>query len=285
LYRDKIPWSDSNYTLLNISEALKISDKFDIIHNHASFITYYFEPFIKKPIVHTLHSVLSAQQKYKQCYRMLKKYKKNYFVSISNSQRKVPELNYVRTVYNGICVNKFPFNASPEDYLIWVGRIKHNKGTAEAIKVAKKLGKKLLLIGKIDYVDEDYYKAKVKPHIDGKQIVYLGEMNRFKSAEYVKNAIALLNPINWREPFGLVMTEAMACGTPVIAFNRGSVPEIVVDNKTGFIVNNIKEMVAAVKKIDKIKRADCRTHVEKKFDAERMVDGYVEVYKKILREN
>ena len=105
-------------------------------------------------------------------------------------------MNYIRTVYNGICVNKFPFNASPKDYLIWVGRICHIKGTAEAIKVAKILGKKLLLIGKIDYVDEEYYKAKVKPHIDGKQIVYLGELNRFKSAEYVKNAIALLNPIN-----------------------------------------------------------------------------------------
>jgi len=280
--RDKIPEEDNNlYLLLNIAEALKTADNYDIIHDHNYYNTHFFESFIKKPIIHTLHLELPAKDKFPQRYNILIKYRKSHFVSISNSQRTIPQLNYVKTIYNGIDVKKFPFNKNPKDYLIWVGKICKIKGTAEAIRVAKKTGKKLLLIGKI--FEKEYFMNKIKPHIDGKKILYLGEMNRYKAANYVKNAIALLNPINWSEPFGLVMIESMACGTPVIAFNRGSVPELIVDGKTGFIVNNVNQMAKAVKKVDKINRTDCRDHVEKKFNVEKMVDEYIEVYKQILK--
>lgn len=193
-------------------------------------------------------------------------------ITISNAQRgQFPDLNYLATVYNGIDVRKYAFNATPSDYLLMVGTIGRHKNQAAAIRVAKKLGTKLVLAGKIR--DQDYFE-ELKKDIDGQQIKWVGELAFDQKLELYQQAKAFLFPILWDEPFGLVMIEAMSCGTPVIAFGNGAVPEVVVDGKTGFVVDNEEGMIEAIGKIDQIKREDCRKHVEENFTVEKMVDSY-----------
>lgn len=281
LYRDKIPWTNKDYSILNASIACKAAKDFDIVHSH-SIYPVMFSKLIKTPIVTTLHGPLPIENERSGRQSIYKEFKDSNFVSISNSQRRLPFLNYTGTVYNGIDINKYIFNDEPKKYLLWMGRVSDKKGTVEAIKVAKKLKMKLILAGKLDYIDMPYYNKKVKPLLDTKNIRYLGEVSEKQKIDLYRNAYALLMPIKWQEPFGLVMTEAMACGTPVIAFNRASVPEIIVHNKTGFIVNNISQMVKAVKKIDNIDRKACRKHVQKNFTVDTMVENYIKIYKKVL---
>jgi glycosyltransferase involved in cell wall biosynthesis len=180
-------------------------------------------------------------------------------------------------------VKTFEFNPQPKDYLFFLGRISPEKGPLKAIKAAKLAKKRLLIAAKIDPVDKEYFQKKVKPLLDGRQIKYIGEVGKKRKVQLLKNALALLAPIQWEEPFGLFMTEAMACGTPVIAFKRGSVPEIVKNGKTGFVVKNIQEMVRAIKKINQIDRKKCRERVIKKFSVEVMTTGYEKVYYKLLK--
>lgn len=204
-----------------------------------------------------------------------------YYISISDSQRKpAPNLNYAATIYNGINLNDFPFSDKHDDYLLFLGRIQPEKGVAEAVQVARMTNEKLLIIG--PPVTGQYWDEKIVPYLNDK-IQYLGFVPHEKLFKYYQRAKATLVPIQWEEPFGLVLTESMACGTPVIAFERGSVPEIVIDGKTGFIIkdNNLEAMAEVVKKIDKIKRADCRTHIEQNFSIERMIDRYEEIFSKI----
>mgnify|MGYP001599404096 CR=1 FL=1 len=206
-----------------------------------------------------------------------------HYISISDAQRKpAPDLNYAATIYNGVDLETFPFSAKHEDYLLFIGRLQPEKGLAEAVQVAKMTGEKLLIVG--PPVTGEYWDKKVAPYLNEK-IQYVGYAPREKLFEYYQRAKATLAPIQWEEPFGLILTESMACGTPVVAFERGSVPEIVADGKTGFIIkdNNLEAMADAVKKIDKIKRADCRKHIEKNFSIQRMVDGYEEVFLEINR--
>ena len=254
--------------------------KADIIHNHLGWRLFPFLPLIKAPVITTLHGPLDV--KYQQM--VYGRFKKENYVSISNSQRKpFPSLNYVANVYNGIEVEKFPFSGKPGNYLAFLGRMSPEKGPVQAIEVAKKTGIKLKMAAKVDAVDTEFFETKVKPLIDNNQIEFLGEVGHKAKTELLKNALALLTPIQWQEPFGLYFIEAMACGTPVIALNKGSVPEIVEDGKTGFIANNTKEMARAVKNINKINRQDCRKRVEKYFSSEKMADGYEKVYYKILK--
>ncbi len=187
-----------------------------------------------------------------------------------------------------IAISSFVFNNAPNDYLVWLGRVTPVKGTLEAIQAAKKAKMKLILAGKIDWAsaeDIKYCEEKIKPEIDGKQVSYLGELGDKEKIELLRNAKALLNPINWNEPFGLVTIEAMACGTPVIAFDHGPIREQVIGGKTGFIVKNVDEMAEAVGKIDKINRKKCYEHSNKYFSVERMAEGYEEVYRKVINTN
>lgn len=291
LYRDGVPWTNPLYPLLHLTNAFDKADQFDIIHTHFNtrqdYVSLALAGCIKTPTIFTIHFVMPSEGDKEKRDRLwlLKKYKNRNFVTISNSQQKLNFLNYAGTVYNGLDFSEFKFNPRPQEYIAWLGRFCHNKGTAEAIAVAKKTGMKLIMGGKIDWANEEYmkyYNEKVKPEIDGKQIVYLGELGDKEKIELLRNAKVLLNPINWSEPFGLVTIEAMACGTPVIAFDRGPIREQIIEAKTGYIVRNIDEMAKAVGKIDKIDRAFCRDHAVKNFSAKAMAEGYEEVYKKVI---
>ena len=256
----------------------------DLIHNHLGWRFLPFADLIKKPVLTTLHGPLNIS--YQQF--VYKKFKNFPFVSISNSQRKfLPSLNFVATVYNGIDLKIHNFNPSikKENYLAFLGRMSPEKGPLEAIQIAKLAKRPLKMAAKIDVVDKSYFETKIKPLIDGKEIQYLGEISQKEKVKFLQKAIALLAPLQWEEPFGLYMAEAMACGTPVIAFNRGSAKELIKDEKTGFIVKNVKEAALALKKINQIQPKDCRQWVEKNFSKEKMVENYEKVYLKILKSN
>lgn len=203
-------------------------------------------------------------------------------ITISNAQRKeFPNLNYLATVYNGVEVDKFTFNLTPSDYLLMMGTIGRHKNQGEVIKVAKELRMKLILAGKIR--DQDYFE-ELKKDIDGEQIKYIGEIGFSEKIKLYQNAKAFIFPILWEEPFGLVMIEAMSCGTPVIAFNHGAVSEVVKDGLTGYVVENHSQMIEAIKKIDSIDREVCRKHVEENFNVSKMIDGYEKALQKLISE-
>jgi glycosyltransferase involved in cell wall biosynthesis len=196
----------------------------------------------------------------------------------------MPNLNVVATVYNGIDLNAFSYGPTSEDYLLWLGRVCDDKGTREAIEVAKMVGTRLCLAGKLDIHNPAYmayYEREVVPHVDGDRVIFLGEVDQRYAAKLLRGAKALLNPIKWPEPFGLVMAEAMACGTPVIAFPNGSAPELVSHGETGFLVRDTEEMVDAVVRLDQIDRLACRQHVERFLSADTMVQAYESIYQRL----
>jgi glycosyltransferase involved in cell wall biosynthesis len=192
----------------------------------------------------------------------------------------------VATVYNGIDVNTYEFNPHPSEppYLAFLGRLSPEKGPHLAIEIAKRSGWRLKMAGKVDVVDRDYFEREIKPQIDGKQIEYLGEAAHSQKCELMANAVATLFPITWREPFGLVMIESMATGTPVIAMELGSTPEVIDHGKTGFLCHSVEECMAAIDKAAQLNRYACREHVCNHFSVERMTDGYEAVYQQILTE-
>ncbi|MFZ2970292.1 MAG: glycosyltransferase, partial [Minisyncoccia bacterium] len=179
-------------------------------------------------------------------------------------------------------IKDFTFNPKPKNYFAWLGRIHYGKGMWEAVHASKETKSNLIAAGNITCESDEKYFKTVEPMIDGKKRKYIGEVGPKEKNKLLRGAKALLFPIRWEEPFGLVMAEAMACGTPVIAFRRGSVPEIVKHGVTGFVVEDEKGLIEAIKNISKINRAECRKHVEKHFTIERMVDAYEEVYVKII---
>ena len=254
--------------------------KFDIIHNH---INWRFLPFISllnsTPMVTTLHGSLDSD--YQQfVYNAVPN--KNY-VSISNNQRQpMPQLNFICNIYHGIQINKFAFNSKKGNYVAFLGRMSPEKGPLQAIRAAKKAKIPLIMAAKVDLADKEYFRKKIKPLIDGKSVKFIGEVNHRGKVKLLRNAAALLCLIQWEEPFGLVMIEALACGTPVIANNRGSVPELIQKGKTGFIVKNINEAVKAIHSIDRIDRYDCRRSAEEKFSVEKMAEEYEKIYYKLL---
>lgn len=262
---------------LHISNLMEQADKFDLIHNNFDFLPLSYSRLIKTPIVTTIHGFSSSK-----IIPVYKKYNSTgFYVSISNSDRS-PELNYTATVYNGINNNDFSFCNEPEDYLIFFGRIHPDKGVYESIQIAKKSKRKLIISGIIQ--DQKYFEQKVKPYINDNDIVYVGNSGPDKRNRLLGGASAILHPISFDEPFGLSVVEAMFCGTPVIAFKRGSMPELILDGKTGFLVNNIEQAVEAVNDIKMINRNDCREWATSKFSRQKMIEGYLEVYQKILRE-
>lgn len=270
------------FKYVGIGKVLKIlaGEKFDVIHNHIGWRMLMFGGLLEQPMVTTLHGPMDIYYQ-KEIFEM---FNGANLISISLSQRKpMPRLNYAANVYNGIDMKIFPFNENPQDYFAFLARMSPEKGPVEAIKIAKKAGVKLIMAAKVDASDKDYFENKVKPLIDGKQIKFIGEVNHKKKVNLLKDARALIAPIQWEEPFGLFFIEAMACGAPVITMRRGSVPEIVLDNKTGFICRTVDEAARRVKEIHKIDRRTCREHVEKNFSAEKMTEGYLEAYKKVLK--
>jgi glycosyltransferase involved in cell wall biosynthesis len=263
-YRQGIPWTNFLYPLYHISEVFERAHEFDIIHMHINTRQDYgslvYAGMVKTPTLFTIHFVLPLQKRMlieKIGLMFLKKYKDLNYNSISKAQQTLDFLNYVAVVHNGLDFSKFPLYEKPGNDLVWIGRITKDKGTREAIEVAKKSHTKLILAGKIDKLYEDdhyYYKKYIEKHIDGKQIKYIGEVNDAQKIKLLKKAKAVLMPIMWNEPFGLVPIEAMAAGVPVIAFDKGPMRELIIDGKTGFIVKNIKEMAEAIKKVDSLDR-------------------------------
>lgn len=254
-----------------------LEGKFDVVHIHPVDRALPFGYAVRNvPVVYTLHDPIYPWRA--EIFKMFSSPNQHY-VSISDAQRvPAPNLNYAATIYNGEPVKEIPFSANEGTYLLFVGRITPEKGVAEAVEVARKTGEELLVLG--PPVTGDYWDKRIKPYLGGK-IQHIGVVPRSDLYTYYKNAKATLVPIQWEEPFGLVMTESMATGTPVIAFRRGSVPEVVEDSKTGFIVDTVQEMAAAVKNIGKIDRKACRARVEKHFSVEHMVDGYEKVFLKL----
>lgn len=264
------------YECLHIANCFEQADRFDLIHNQFDFLPLSYSKLIKTPVLTTIHGFSSPK-----ILPVYKKYNdRAWYVSISNADRS-PELDYVATVYHGIDIESFTYNPSPsQEYLIYFGRIHHDKGTAEAIEIAKRCKMRLVIAGIIQ--DESYYDTCIKPQLRKGVVEYVGSAEPAKRNELLGNAIALLHPINFNEPFGLSVVESMACGTPVIAFNKGSMPEILTDGRTGRLVNSIEEAVESVKNIHLIDRAACRNDVEKRFTKSVMTENYLKVYRQII---
>lgn len=253
----------------------------DIVHNHAGYSGVAFASFATMPVLTTLHGGFTDLN-----LPFFRAFKDSvYYSSVSDEQRRpCPDLNYMATIYNAIDVDSYPFTAEKKDFFVTIGRVTALKGTAVAVEVAKKAGVKLLLAGKIDPGrDMRYFTEKVEPGIDGRQIRWLGEVSEEEKRQLYRDAKGFIFPLQWREPFGLVMVEAMATGTPVIAFPYGAVPEIVADGKTGFLVDTVDEMAEAVRKVDQIDQYECRRHVEEHFSVRRMTDDYLALYEEIVK--
>ncbi len=260
---------------LHISEVFEHASEFDIIHNHFDFLPLTYSALVKTPVLTTIHGfsspkILPAYKKYNG---------KTFYVAISNADRS-PELNYLTTIHHGIDLESFTFQEKPEDYLLSFGRIHPDKGTKEAIEIARRAKLRLIIAGIIQ--DKQYFHGEVEPFVDGDQVSYVGSVGPEQRNKLLGGALALLHPIQFEEPFGLSVVEAMACGTPVIAFRRGSMAELIDEGETGFLVHTIEEAVEALKKIDSIDRKACRHRVEQHFTADRMVDDYVRAYARIL---
>jgi len=203
-------------------------------------------------------------------------------VSISYAQRRpVPWLNWVGNVYHGLPENLYKFHPKPGKYLAFLGRISPEKRPDRAIEIAQRAGMKLLMAAKVDKADRDYYEGKIKPLLKSPWVEFIGEIGEKEKDQFLGEAYALLFPIDWPEPFGLVMIEAMACGTPVIAWKNGSVPEVIDPGKTGLMVESIDEAVAAVEKVGEINRLTCRRIFEERFSVSRMARDYSCIYEKL----
>lgn len=261
---------------LHISHLMEQSQQFDLIHNHFDFLPLTYSGLIKTPMVTTIHGFSSSK-----ILPVYKKYNKNgFYVSISESDRH-PSLDYSATVYNGLNSNEFTFQKVPKEYLLYFGRIHPEKGAHESIMIAKKSGRKLIISGLIQ--DQEYFDSKVKPFIND-DIVFVGNSGPEQRDRLMGEAFALLHPISFEEPFGLSVAEAMMCGTPVIAFNLGSMPELIKHGKTGFLVNTIEEAVMAVDSLNTIDREACRDWALSAFSMEKMTSAYLSLYEDILKE-
>jgi glycosyltransferase involved in cell wall biosynthesis len=260
---------------LHISELFEHADAYDLIHNHFDFLPLTYTGQTTTPVVTTIHGFSSPG-----ILPVYKKYNgKVFYVSISDADRS-PELDYIKTIHHGIDIQQFDFQPAPDDYLLFFGRIHPDKGTREALDIARACRKKLILAGIIQ--DQAYYDQYVASRIDNDRVVYIGSVGPAERNRLLGNARALLHPIQFNEPFGLSVIESMACGTPVIAFSKGSMPELVETGKSGFLVNNVDEAIEAVARIEDIDRAYCRRRVERHFTIDRMIDDYMQVYETVL---
>ncbi len=279
LREQEIPWHDWFWNNFNHSLAFEREKDFDIFHCHWNILGAFFQRFIKKPVLHTLHNTPRSSDHRWKIFEHYKKELNVVFLSKNQQRRSPVRFKKEWVIYNGIDISKFRYKEKAENFLLWVGRICPDKAPDIAVRVAEKTGMNLILAGQLQPMYEEYFKKEIKPRLS-KKIKYIGELTQKELISLYGKALALLYPARWQEPFGLIVVESMASGTPVIASKKGSLPEID-SKKTGFVVKDIPEMVKAVKSIDKIKRKDCRERAEKYFGYQRMVDNYEKVYYKI----
>jgi glycosyltransferase involved in cell wall biosynthesis len=259
---------------IHVAHALRRSGEFDLVHNHLDWLPLAFSQHCAAPMLTTVHGfsgphILPAYRKADSSY-----------VSISDSDRS-PDLDYVATVYHGVDLEALPFDPAGGDDLVVFGRIHPDKGTHEAIEIARRAGRRLTVCGIVQ--DERYYRELVEPHIDGDRVTYLGSVGPADRGRILGGSAALLHPIAFAEPFGLSVVESMACGTPVIAYRKGSMPEVIDEGVTGRLVDDVTGAVAAVRAIDHIDRGNCRVRARERFGQDRMVDDYLRVYRKVIR--
>ncbi len=275
------PWEDDPqrdakvWECLHIAHCFERASEFDLIHNHFDFLPLTFSRLVDTPLVTTIHGFSSP--------RILPVYveyaDRSFYVSISDADR-APELPYMATVHHGVDLTELSFRETPGEDLVFFGRIHPDKGAGEAIEIARGAGRRLVMAGIIQ--DQAYFAANVEPHLDGHSVSYAGPVGPEERDRLLGAAAALLHPIRFDEPFGLSVVEAMACGTPVIAFRRGSMPEVVRHGVTGFLVETVEEAVAAVARLGELERRACRRWVGERFSQRRMVHDYLEVYERIL---
>jgi len=274
-YEERKDMDAKVWECLHVAHCFEQADQFDIIHNQFDFLPLSYSKLTDTPVITTIHGFSSPK-----ILPVYQQYNHNtHYVSISNANRS-PDLDYIATIYHGIDTDQFSFHPESEGYLLFYGRIHQDKGTKEAIKIAKALNAQLIIAGIIQ--DNDYFNRDIKPHVDGKQIKYIGVVGSDTRNSLLGGAIALLHPINFSEPFGLSVVEAMACGTPVVAFDKGSMPELISNGENGFVVENTEEAIEKIKQINSINRRTCRQIVKDKFSKERMAKDYMEVYRRIL---
>ncbi|GIE32913.1 glycosyl transferase [Actinoplanes italicus] len=258
---------------IHVSHALERSAEFDLIHNHLDWLPLAFSGHCRTTMLTTVHGF--SGRNILPAYRRAR----SHFVSISDSDRS-PDLDYLATVYHGVDLAGLPFHAAGGEDLILFGRIHPDKGTDIAIEIARRAGRRLVMCGIVQ--DRDYFAERVEPLIDGDRVVYLGSIGPEERDTILGSGAALLHPIRFAEPFGLSVVESMACGTPVVAYRRGSMPEVVDEGVTGRLVDTVDEAVAAVERIGEIDRAACSARARERFSAERMVDDYLAIYRKII---
>jgi glycosyltransferase involved in cell wall biosynthesis len=268
------------YEQMLLCELYQNADNFDIIHSHLGCAALPYSVFVKTPTVHTTHGIFTPDNE-----KMFRRFAEQPYISISEAQRE-PRLglNYIHTVYNGIDTTVYPFQKEPiqPPYLAFVGRISPEKGPEEAIKIARAVGLPLKMAGKVDPVDRTYYHEQIEPLIDGEQIQYLGEVSHEEKVQLLGGATVTLFPITWREPFGLVMIESMATGTPVVGMALGSVSEVIAHGKTGFVCDTVEKMIEAVPEAMKLDRQTCRDYVLSRFSVETMVNEYERAFQMVL---
>ena len=281
-----IPWSNPIWNLRNLSRAFEMAEdgKFDIVHCHLDLWGLFFQGIVQTPIIHTMHNPLyrtNADATKDDRLRLFgEEAHRTDIVFISESARKnsMVEFSKGRVIYNGIDLEHFRFNKKGGEHFIWIARMNKHKGVENAIAVCERLNIKLLLAGRIDPTQQEYFEKVIKPHIN-KKIQYVGELKDNELSDFYGNAKALLYPIEWEEPFGLVVAEAMACGTPVIAYKRGSMEELVKNGESGFVIeSDIEKLIEAMGKIDQIDRSAVRRQAKDNFSKERMVDEYEKLY-------
>ena len=268
------------YEMLQLSQVYERASEFDVIHSHMGCAALPYTKLVKTPTLHTLHGIFTPDNR-----KMFSHAKDQPYVSISDRQRDAElGLNCISTVYNGIDVNRHHFYENPQEpsYLAFLGRMSPEKGPHHAIAIAKAVGLPLKMAGKVDPVDVGYFESEIQPHIDGVHIQFQGEANHAQKNELMGNAIATLFPITWQEPFGLVMVESLAAGTPVVAMRMGSTPEVIRPD-VGFLCDTVDECVAAVGRVQEIDRAHCREYVREYFSVQSMTSGYEAAYQTLIQ--
>jgi glycosyltransferase involved in cell wall biosynthesis len=258
---------------LHVADVLDQSGDFDLVHNQLDWLPLAFSAHCAAPMVTTVHGFSGSG--------ILPAYARarSFYVAISNADRS-PELDYVTTIHHGVDLAALPFQATAGDALVVFGRIHPDKGTATAIAIARAAGRRLMICGIVQ--DARYFTEQIEPHIDGDRVMYLGSVGPADRAEVLGSAAALLHPVSFAEPFGLSVVEAMTCGTPVVAYRRGSMPEVIDENLTGYLVDNVAEAVVALERAVRLDRAAVRERATSRFGAGRMVEDYLRVNRRVV---